>query len=51
MALKGDITGVGNNEISADSYASRGWGIKKFTNVFCHTAKMTSPRVKNQARG
>ena len=24
---------------------------KKFTNVFCHTAKMTSPRVKIQARG
>ena len=24
---------------------------KKFTNVFCHTTKMTSPRVKSQARG
>ena len=24
---------------------------KKFTNVFYHTEKMTSPRVKSQARG
>ena len=31
--------------------STRGWGKKKFTNVFCHTAKMTSPRVKSQARG
>ena len=30
---------------------NRGWGKKKFTNVFCHTTKMIEPRVKSLARG